>query len=252
MPFTVLWSDTQGKDEAGLIAATNYAFACLKYYLEGKELSPGRPWIRYHSMTKRNEFLFVRSGFRDGIDEKDTLRTTRYEDTNNKTLTDGLNGIVETLKRPAEPGAGQQPDTKKRKEKTAAQKKEEEEIRNMHKVLTTLKKSMESVMMQSYNLVQKITTGAPEWAYFNNPHNLKPLTEARQKVDQFKDSSKFYQTWTMELDFQAFFKKKDNKDTEAVKTWRVEFARHSQLENLLKEVSTQAALLQGMKNGRNV
>ena len=159
MPFTVLWSDTQGKDEAGLIAATNYAFACLKYYLEGKELSPGRPWIRYHSMTKRNEFLFVRSGFRDGIDEKDTLRTTRYEDTNNKTLTDGLNGIVETLKRPAEPGAGQQPDTKKRKEKTAAQKKEEEEIRNMHKVLTTLKKSMESVMMQSYNLVQKITTG---------------------------------------------------------------------------------------------
>ena len=66
MPFDCI-ADKEGgaKRPAAITAALNYALACVKFHKTGQAAGPGAPWLAYHTMTKRWEYLYLKKTIND-------------------------------------------------------------------------------------------------------------------------------------------------------------------------------------------
>ena len=71
LPMTRIWKE-EGKDEAAKVATLNYVNSCVAMQRVGKTVN-GRPLIEYNTMTKRNEFLYLKKTCRDGIVDQRVL-----------------------------------------------------------------------------------------------------------------------------------------------------------------------------------
>ena len=85
----------------------------------------------------------------------------------------------------------------------------------------------------------------PEWSWANNEHSLHPVRQARRDVNLFRESSPFYQDWTVAENFALTVKKKYAADVV-----EQEFGRLGELEKLVKRLHHEVGVLKRMHQAR--
>ena len=144
-----------------------------------------------------------------------------------------------------EGGGGEPPKKIPKHAPNEKEKKEKKERAEMFKKFGSVKRTMLEAMAVSAQLLQTVTGGAPEWKWANNTVMLEPLTKARQEVERFKCSSKFYEGWCLEKNFERFCK-----ETFSMNEIRSQYKKLNGLEELLTEVQTETDMLQNMHQSR--
>ena len=202
----------------------------------------GRPYVCFNTMTKRNEFLFVKSGFADSHDQQFEMQTTAMGPSSSALVPGAAAAVTrerEVATGPttpalitgakeagrAEKGArGKQgsnptasaPPAKKPKT-TKGDNPENDTDANAKKAklqqrkkdlsdLMKLRGRMASACAKANDVVGMVTT-QPGMRRLNTPAFLEAITTAKNKIEQFKNSSAFYRALSIQEDFPQYAKR---------------------------------------------
>lgn len=214
LPFSRVWKE-EGEDEDALAAAREYVKSVVKMQREGRLGPKKQKWVRTNKMTKRVEYLYVRSHVAQRWVDRHTMLKTRTAGppaaatggTGGTGGSGGAGGGGGTLPAPPAGGKGGRGSGKKPKNTTpkpqigkkpnpprASPRKSEAQTYSCLKDTKGLHTKMKSTMASASDILSEVLTN-PQWK------KIVPLTaasqKAREKVEAWRVSSTFWRQWTV-------------------------------------------------------
>ena len=212
LPVTVIFK-REGKDSAALVATQHYIADCIRKAEKG-ETANGKPFIAWNSMTKRNEFYYLKESHEDIYTETMTQQSKWKMNAYAHSASAGTSGsaapsvttpaaapsIVST---PSEQKAAPKKKANKNKapadEKTTdpPAKKQKNASAGKFAALDKLKKKWSSVTGAARNVLQLSVTQSG-WMWASSPLVVNPLKEAQEVVDKFLNGEEFWRQWMVQ------------------------------------------------------
>jgi hypothetical protein len=211
---TAIVHEREGKDTAGAKATLNYVRKCLQLREKGYKYR-NRPFIMWNSFTERYDFLYIKRGFRDSLEEiwsMSTVETVAGDAASASSAKDGSPAIPvkgggnTKLMEKDQPTSGNRrkgdgaggddvPDPEAMKKKRA--KKDLDMCIQKAKMAKTKMLAAQA----GYTDLMRAIEAAPEWSWAASEALKNPATEARDALEAFKNSGKFWQDYALQPDW---------------------------------------------------
>ena len=221
---TAIVHEREGKDKAGAKATLNYVRKCLQLHEKGYNYR-NRAFVMWNSFTERYDFLYIKRGFRDSLEEIWSMsivdaiagepapassttgvsEATPEKEGKNRKSNGGMPEPTSGSKRKTKEAEGEavlDPDADKKKRA----KKELDTCVSKAKMAKTKMLAAQA----GYTDLMKAIDGAPEWAWAASDALKNPATEARTALEAFKNSGKFWQDFVLQPDWVVHCKKNYN------------------------------------------
>ncbi|CAK0905852.1 unnamed protein product [Prorocentrum cordatum] len=245
--FGMIWAE-EGKDAIGFDVACNVLQSCWELHSKGRSLY-GRPWLRINNQKKYPEFLVTEESVE--LNDKEMLMKAQLQ------LVEALELFLEALLQPLDMFLDAQltygcrsralipwQRGKAKKQLTPEQKLA---LKSLLKDLAALSKLKVSVAQARQDCSELMTVIASNktWEYMNNESFLKPMRDARDKLETFKATSQFWSDVMIQDDFPKYART-NYKPSEI----RLALAKKDEFVELCEALATETSNLKRMHASR--
>ena len=206
--FEKTWEE-EGKGQAGFEAAKNYWASAIALWSKGALLH-GKQHVKYNVRTKRPEVLYVKEKLHFSDAHIRTHREIEHVGAPASSsaplpaLPPPATTPLPQAKAKGKAGAPEEGRRRTTDDKEEAQRKRLKlDLAKSEKVRVTFN----AASAAAHDLINVVSKG-PAWSWANNEHSLHPVRQARRDVNLFRESSAFYQDWTVAENFALTVKKK--------------------------------------------